>query len=156
MTVNVGGRMQGKIGLAMFLYILACAAGCAHIAETARGVAGISTKVLEDNKGSAIRKTYPVDYARCRNTVEYVLNDKKAYIYSRDESKKMIAFYLSESDTTPAAVFFSPQQDGSTEVAVSSPSRYARELISDLIAAGFDKALQPVQESPVVDQAKQN
>lgn len=132
-------RQRFLSGIAAALLIPCIAAGCAAVTETGKGLAGISTKVLEDNKGNAIRKTYPLDLAKCSEMVEGLLSDIKAYIYARSDEKRMLAFYVSERDTTPVGIFFVPQDNGSTEVLVSSPSRYAKEVIADKISAWFDR-----------------
>jgi len=119
--------------------------GCAGLVESTRGILGVSTKVLEDGRKNAIKKLYPADYAMCKKTVDGVLADNKAYVYSSNESKKMVAFYLSDSDTTPVGVFFIVKGDALTEVSVSSPSRYAKELIADKISARVDKVLPLLQ-----------
>lgn len=120
--------------------------GCAGVTDSAKGILGVSTKVLVDGKPSAIKATYPVGYLKCRDTVNGVLSENKVYVYARDESKKMIAFYLTANDTTPAGVFFSAQNSTATEVAVASPSRYAKEFISDKIAARFNTVLNEAPE----------
>lgn len=126
-------------GVLSILWAVAAGAGCAAVTEAGRGIAGVSTKVLEDNRDSAVQRSYPVGLARCREMVEAVLADSKVYMYARNEQKQMLAFYMSASDTTPVGVFFVPQGTASTQVQVSSPSRYARELIADKIAAGFER-----------------
>jgi hypothetical protein len=120
-------------GMAMFFCIFMAHAGCAGLTESARGIAGVSTKVLEDGRKNAVRRSYPVDYAKCREIVNGVLADSKVYVYARKDAQKMIAFYLSETDTTPVGIFFTAQGEASTEVAVSSPSRHAKELILDKV-----------------------
>ena len=131
--------------MAIVLCLFIAGTGCAGLAETARGIAGVSTKVLEDGRKSVAKKSYPVTYATCRETVDYVLSHNNVYIYARNEQKKMVAFYLSETDTTPVGVFFTVQGDAVTEVSVSSPSRYAKEFIVDKISARFDKVLRADQ-----------
>jgi hypothetical protein len=129
--------------------------GCAGLHEAARGVAGVSTKILEDGRPAALKKTFSVDYAKCRDTVNNVLAENNVYVYARSEEKKMIAFYLSASDTTPVGVFFTALGDSGTQVAVTSPSRYAKEFIADKITAGFEKSSRPVQAKPAAAGADQ-
>jgi hypothetical protein len=129
--------------------------GCVGLREAGRGVAGVSTKALEDSRASAIKKTFSVDYAKCRDAVNEVLAENKVYVYARNEKKKMIAFYFTESDTTPVGVFFTAINDFSTEVAVSSPSRYSKEFIADKIAARFEKISKPVRGQPAAVSADQ-
>lgn len=135
--------------IAMFL------TGCAGVQETVKGVAGVSTKALEDSRASAIKKTFSVDYAKCRDMVNEVLAENKVYVYARNEKKKTIAFYFTESDTTPVGVFFTALNDSRTEVAVTSPSRYSKEFIADKIAARFEKMSKPVRGQPAAVSADQ-
>ena len=43
----------------------------------------------------------------------------------------MIAVYFSESDTTPIGIFFKEIGANTTQMEVSSPSSYAKELIAE-------------------------
>jgi hypothetical protein len=92
--------------IAMLFCIFIAQAGCAGLTESARGIAGVSTKVLEDGRKNAIQRSYPVDYAKCLEIVNGVLADSKVYVYARKDTQKMIAFYLSDTDTTPVGIFF--------------------------------------------------
>jgi hypothetical protein len=56
-----------------------------------------------------------------------------AYIYVKDIKKHMIAIYVSETDTTPVGLFFKEIDKSNTQVEVSSPSTYAKELISEKV-----------------------
>jgi hypothetical protein len=129
--------------------VVVMAAGCAGLTEAGRGIAGVSTKVLEDGRKNAIKRSFAVDHAKCLEIVNGVLADSKVYVYARKDAQKMIAFYMTQADTTPVGVFFTVKGPVSTEVAVSSPSRYAKEFIADKIFARFDKILRTVE-----DQAK--
>jgi len=148
---------------AAFFAVLCCAiamgAGCAGLKESCRGIAGTSTKVLEDGRQNAVKRSYPADYAKCRETVDRVLAENKAYVYARSDAQKMIAFYLTDADTTPVGVFFTVRDESATDVEVSSPSRYAKESIADKIAAGFnEKPALPdaVQPAAVVTQPQED
>jgi hypothetical protein len=55
----------------------------------------------------------------------------------------MIAVYVSESDTTPVGVFFKGVDNSNTEISVSSPSLYAKELIAKILSLELDKLLHP-------------
>ncbi|MFA6384805.1 MAG: hypothetical protein WCY10_05485 [Candidatus Omnitrophota bacterium] len=132
-------RQENRAIFAAICCAAVVGAGCCGFKEGSRGFLGVSTKVLEDGRQNAISRTYPVNYAKCLETVNTALADSKAYVYARKDADKMIAFYLTESDTTPVGVFFTEKDGSATEVAVSSPSRYAKEFITDKIAAGFNK-----------------
>jgi hypothetical protein len=142
-------------GNGFFFAAICCAAvmaaGCAGLKESARGFAGVSTKILEDGRQNAVKRSYPVDYATCLKAVNAALAENKSYVYARTEEPRMIAFYLTQEDTTPVGVFMTDQGGSATEVAVSSPSRYAKEFIADKIAAQFNKK-PALAESPVAPQ----
>ena len=78
--------------------------------------------------------------------VDAALKQAEVYVYHRDESKKMIAFYMTQADTTPVGVFFVPLDESSTSVEVASPSRYSKEFISGRISSYFDKAAADARE----------
>ena len=107
--------------------------GCARLKETAKGIAGISTKVLEDNRRYALTKTFNYDYFTCYTKVIDALKRIDAYIYVKDIKKHMIAIYVSGADTTPVGLFFKEIDKSNTQVEVSSPSTYAKELIAEKV-----------------------
>ena len=39
--------------------------GCATIKEAAKGFAGVSTRVLEEGRKDALRKSFPINYDSC-------------------------------------------------------------------------------------------
>ena len=113
--------------------------GCAGLKETAKGIAGVSTKVLEEGRANAIKKTFNFDYlAAYAKTLGILKNEKVgSYIYAQDIKKHMIAIYVSEQDTTPVGVFFQKVDANNTDVQVSSPSTYAKEMISTRLFAAL-------------------
>jgi hypothetical protein len=113
--------------------------GCATIEETTKGFAGVSTKVLEDNRKSAILKNFNYDYFTCYTTTLDILKRTYAYIYVQDIKKHMIAIYVSEYDTTPVGLFFKEIDANTTQIEVSSPSTYAKEFIANNVASVLDK-----------------
>jgi nucleoside diphosphate kinase len=135
-----GGSMKFNFFKSLIAY-LACGIlvfnllGCAKIKETVKGISGVSTKILEDNRESAIRKEFNYDYNTCYNKIKKILKAEGCYIYSQELKKHLIAVYLSQEDTTPVGVFFREIDSEKTEVEVSSPSTYAKELIAERISA---------------------
>jgi len=117
--------------LFVFCFIILC--GCASLSEGFKGLAGVSTKVLEDNRQSAIAKTFNYGYFECYTKTLDILNDIGAYIYAGNIKKHMLAIYVSETDTTPVGIFFKEISGTKTEIEVSSASTYAKELISKKI-----------------------
>lgn len=119
-------------------------AGCAMIKEAGRGIAGISTQAVEETRKDALKKTFKYDSNTCYNKVEGILKGAGAYIYAKDSRKPMLAVYVSEIDTTPVGIFFTAIDSQKTEIAVSSPAKYAKELIARQIFT----ALSPEPSSP--------
>lgn len=107
--------------------------------EIVKGIAGISTKVLEDGREKAIVRTFDQDYKKCFHRVEDALKNTGSYIYGKDKQKNLIAVYVSQTDTTPVGVFFKETDSLHTQVEVSSPSTYAKELITNRICIALGK-----------------
>ncbi len=130
-------------------------AGCATVKETAKGLAGISTQVLEEKRKDALRESFAMDYDSCYAKVKSILKEKimvkedekevesQSWIYADDPEKKMIAIYLSEVDTTPVGIFFIDEGQARTLIEISSPSTYAKENIADRIFNGIKATLKP-------------
>jgi hypothetical protein len=111
--------------------------GCYSIKEGIRGFAGVSTKVLEEGRKDAITESLNLDYFSCFTRTIDFLKASGAYIYANNIKKHMIAFYVSEQDTTPVGVFFKEIDANNTEVQVSSPSTYAKELFAEKLLNAF-------------------
>ena len=147
-----------------FVLVIACCllaavlSGCAVVKEAAKGFAGVSTQVLEDKRKDAIKETFAIDYDDCYAKVKDILKEKikvkenetevesSSYIYAENAEKKMLAVYLSETDTTPVGIFFTPEGKGSTIVEVSSPSTYAKENIAKRISTAINASLKPGED----------
>ena len=115
--------------------------GCATIIEGAKGLAGISTRSLENARKDAITKNFDYDYSSCYAKTEEILKRMKAYIYAQSIKKHMIAVYVSEWDTTPVGLFFKEIDANNTQVEVSSLSIYAKEFISGKVFSVLDKKM---------------
>jgi hypothetical protein len=113
--------------------VLGMLPGCASMKEVAKGIAGVSTKALEEGRKEAIVSTFSLDYASCFARTQETLKEEGAYIYSGDIKKHMIAFYVSEADTTAVGVFFNEIEPNSIQMEVSSLSTYAKELFAEKI-----------------------
>lgn len=123
--------------------------GCASLKEAAKGVAGVSTKVLEDGRKEAITRRFAIDYDSCYKEVTDILNRTGCYIYAQDHKKGMIAVYISEEDTTPVGVFLKVVTDKSTQIEVSSPSTYGKESIAGRVFFGLEKKINPKKEKAI-------
>jgi len=121
--------------------LLISLSGCARIKETTKCAAGVSTKVLEDTRKDAVRKTFNYDYKSCYDRAKEILIAEEAYIYAQDMEKHMIAIYVSRQDTTPVGVFFKETSPASTEIEVSSPSTYAKEFIAQKLFTALEEPL---------------
>lgn len=121
--------------------------GCATVAEGTKGLLGVSTKALEEGRDKAIKVVFDHDYDTCYTQVKNMLKKRKSYIYAENPAKNMIAIYISEEDTTPVGLFFSSIDANRTQIEVSSPSTYGRELIAKRISIMFEKPLKAGGES---------
>jgi len=117
----------------MFSCLVIAAAGCATVTEGVKCVAGVSTKALEDGRAKAIKKTFNFDYIACDTKVREVLKKTGAYIYADRKAEKLIAIYMSASETTPVGIFFTEVDPLNTQVELSSPSTEAKEIESKKI-----------------------
>ena len=118
--------------LLLYVFIIA-AAGCATVTEGVKCVAGVSTKVLEDGRAKAIKKTFNFDYITCDAKVRKILKKTGAYIYADKKAEKLIAIYMSESETTAVGIFFTEVDPLNTQIELSSPSTDAKEIESKRI-----------------------
>lgn len=127
--------------------------GCATVKEMGRGFAGISTKVLDDTRKDALKRSFPLDSDSSYAEVKKILTEKgqEYYIYAEDPAKKMIAVYVSEADTTPVGIFFTAEKKKKTLIEISSPSVHAKEYVAKNIFTGIDKLLKPAQEETKPD-----
>ncbi len=107
--------------------------GCATVKEAGRGFLGISTKVLEDGRDDARKKSFAIDMDSCYLKVKSALKEYGAYVYAEKDSPRMIAVYLSSEDTTPVGLFFTKESGAKTLVEISSPSTYAKETIANAV-----------------------
>lgn len=113
--------------------------GCAGIKEISKGIAGVSTRELDKRRADAIKRTYDCKYEDAFDKVLKVLEEKGCYVYTKDLKKCMIAVYVSEQDTTSVGIYFNASGHA-TEIEVSSPSTYAKELISSKIFSSFESS----------------
>ena len=104
--------------------------GCARLKEGMRCVFGVSTKVLEDNRSTAVSRIFTYDYATCFDKSKEILGGIGAYFYKIDKADGLIAIYVSRTDTTPVGIFFKSMSDSITQVEVASPSSSAKALVS--------------------------
>jgi len=107
--------------------------GCAGVKEAGRGIAGTSTRILEDHINDALVREYTLDTAAARDRARRGLLATGSYIYREEKAKQLIAVYVSEADTTPVGLFFEEADRNRTRIRFSSPSTYAKELIAERV-----------------------
>ncbi len=125
--------MKKSIVILIFAFCILNSMGCAAITEGAKGFSGVSTKALEEARKDAIIKPFRHDYFTCYTKTLDILEKIGAYIYAQNIKKHMIAIYVSEADTTAVGLFFKEVDANNTQVEVSSPSTYAKELIAQKV-----------------------
>ena len=132
-------RNMRFILVAICCLLAAVLSGCATIKEVGKGFAGVSTQVLEDKRKDALKQSFALGYESCYNKVKDILGRgaNRPCIYAEDSKKKMIAIYLSSTDTTPVGIFFTEEAGGKTLIEISSPSIYAKEEIANRIFNGL-------------------
>jgi hypothetical protein len=146
MAVRITGLM-----ICLFLF-----GGCAGVKEGARGFAGISTKVLEDSRPSALSKTIPAGFEECFARTEGFLSAAGCYLYAKDKNKGLLAVYVSETDTTPVGCFLSGAEAGTTRLEVSSAGTAAREFVAGKVFAAWDKELKARKVDVQLNAVEQN
>ena len=130
--------------------------GCAALKEGTKCVVGVSTKVLEDSRKDALTKSFAYDYKATFAKALEALKAMNTYVYFKDSGRQMIAFYVSEQDTTPVGVFFKTVDNANTQVEVSSPSTYAKEFIAKRLfarLAGLPDPKEKTQEPKPLEKA---
>jgi len=125
----------------VFVFCIYNLTGCASFKETVKGIAGVSTKALEEGRKDAIKKTFNYDYFTTYTKTLDILKDIGAYIYTQNVKKYMIAIYVSEKDTTPVGIFFKEIDAIHTQIEVSSPSLSAKGLVSVKLFSALEKDL---------------
>ena len=140
--------------LSTLLFLAILLSGCAGIKEVCKGIAGVSTQVLEDTRKDGLSQVIGYDLLTCHNKIKSILKEEGAYIYADDLSKDMLALYISEEDTTPVGVFLTEKSKGSTLVEVSSPSTYGKETISNLLFDTLNRELKGEPKKGHIDAVK--
>ncbi len=110
-------------------------AGCACFKEGIKGSLGISTKEIEKARDKAIVKIVDYDYFSCYRMVEERLFEIGSHIYAKKED--LIAVYISQTDTTPAGIFFKEVDRTKTELSIASPASDTKEYLAEQIFSVF-------------------
>lgn len=135
-----------KTTILIFVFCIFNFLGCVSIKEAAKQIAGVSTRALEKARTQAIKKTFACNYAICYTEVKKIIAQKGFYIYAEDKKKKLIAIYVSTSDTTAVGIFLNEIDPLHTEIEVSSLSTDAKEFVSKNIFSDLEKYLSPERQ----------
>jgi len=136
-------------------YFLLFLSGCATVLEGAKGVAGISTKALEESRKDAVTKTFNYDYNTCYTKVKAAIKETGSYIYAQDKNKHMIAVYVSDEDATALGIFFKEIDANNTEIQVTSASTYAKDTVSKDVFSVLEGTYKPKDEKGQPDDKKE-
>jgi len=130
-------RLVGLLAVGCWLLVVLLS-GCAGMKEGIRSIAGISTREIENSRGRSIKKVFKYDYFTCYAKTQDILRQIGAYVYAEDKKQDLIAIYVSKKDTTPVGLFFQDIDNTHTQIEVSSPSTFARDLIAEKIFANLE------------------
>jgi len=122
----------------LILFSLVLISGCTCMKEAGRCIFGVSTKSLEESRKDAIKKTFNYDYKTAFSKSKASLKEMGCYIYAQDYKNGMIAVYVSSEDTTPVGIFVKEIGSVNTQIEVSGPSSYAKEIIAEKLFAGLE------------------
>jgi len=125
--------------LIVFFISAVALTGCAHVKEAGKGILGISTNEIEKDRPNAVKKIFSCEYKKAYDLTLTALANMGSYVYAKKDD--LIAFYVSEEDTTVVGVFLKAVDPLSTEIEVSSPSVYAKELIASKLFRRIDLLL---------------
>jgi hypothetical protein len=109
--------------------------GCACVKEGIKQFLAISTKEIENVRDKAIVRIVDYDYFSCYRMVEERLSEIGSHIYAR--KKDLIAVYISQTDTTPAGIFFKEIDMTKTELSIASPAADTKEYLAEKIFSVF-------------------
>ncbi|MFH1507455.1 MAG: hypothetical protein ABIG46_03360 [Candidatus Omnitrophota bacterium] len=124
-----------KIKFCFFSAIICFLTGCAIVRDMPRGLAGLSTRAVENAREDALASVFDYDYDTCYKKTVDILVQIQAYVYARPAKKDMLAIYVSSSDTTEVGIFFAKVGQNKTRVEISSLSTPAKERLSKRIFA---------------------
>ena len=109
--------------------------GCACLKGGFKGFLGISTEEIENARDEAIVKIVNRSKSDCYKMTEARLGQIGSHIYAKEEN--FIAVYISQTDTTPAGIFFKQIGEGKTQVEISSPASDTKEYLAEKLLPAF-------------------
>jgi len=143
-----------RMKLFLLFFILCFLSGCSGLKEATRGFAGVSTKILEDKRGEAIKKDLNGDLLTMHGKIKDILKKEDLYVYRDDPAKNLIAIYASDTDTAPVGIFLTEIDKSNTRIEISSPSTYGKEVIANIIFSSLDGTRKPRAEKGKLDAEK--
>ena len=121
--------------IALLSYCIVGFLGCASLKEGIKQFLAISTKEIENVRDEAIVRIVNCDYSSCYKKIEERLAEIGSHIYARRQD--LIAVYISQTDTTPAGIFFKEIDEHKTELAIASPAKDTKEYLAENIFSAF-------------------
>jgi len=129
--------MKRILVIALLSYCIIALLGCAYLKEGTKGFLAISTKEIENVRDKAIVKVVDYDYNSCYKKVEARLLEIGSYVYAKRDD--LIAVYISQTDTTPAGVFFKKVDENKTQLEITSPAQDTKEYLAEKIFSVLEK-----------------
>lgn len=126
-------------------------AGCANIKEMTRGALGISTNEIDLARPKAIKRVFACDYNTAYNNTLKALEKLNSYVYAKKSD--LIAIYISQEDTTVVGIFFKEIDPANTQLEISSPSTYGRDLMAKKLFPEVEFLIS-VKKEPVKEEVK--
>ena len=120
------------------------AQGCASFSGRVNGFLGKSVREIESSRIKSVKLVIPGDYDTVYAGVLSELKKEGRYIYRQDRNGRLIAFYMSNENTTVAGVFFKETAEGKIELEIASPSSDARNLLAESLSVLVPPVLEPV------------
>ena len=124
--------------------------GCSTAMDIPKTIWGSSTRVLEQERGNAISKTYDKGYWDCVRTAKDVIEKKTLVLFKKDEVRGVfiVMGIPGAVDTTEVGVFFVELNDHQTRIELSSLSTHAKRLLAKTLFHGMDIAFSLAPADP--------
>ena len=143
-----------SMALAAALCVLMLA-GCATLKEGAKGFLGISTKVLDQHRSSAVIGEFDFDQQAAYAKILEALGSMSCKVYHR-QAPSMVALYVSGQDTTCVGIYSTPVSATRTRLEVSSASTYAKEYIAKRLFARLEGREDPFKVQKAIEKNRPN
>jgi hypothetical protein len=84
-------------------------------------------------------RTFALDYRTCQARVLQTLEHIGAYVYAKDEAKRLVAAYATDSNNTPVGFYFKEITPGVTQLDVVSESTSVRESYAKRVFTSLER-----------------